>query len=455
VDKSILGVRRDGRTTRYVWLDTLRDYGRRLLAERDDEPAELRRRHRDWYLSLARTASRETVGSARRMRVMTILAREPANVRAALEYCFTEPGQTRAGLDLASAWLVWLSGALLREGRYWLERALVADTEPSADRARALWTCGWVAIEQGELGAAEHLLAQAHALAVELGDETALAWSVALTGYAALFAGDLPRARPLLEDGLARHRALGDPYGVIATLSGLSQTTSYLGDPVSEALCEEHLALGERHQLPSATSGLRNLGLELVRQGRTERGTEALREGLRLSRRTGRRMGIAGCVDILAWAEVEAGRHERAARLFGATDTAYRRIGGATPQPQRDRSRHYAALAREALGEPVFTTAFRAGQEMSEDETLDYALAQPRAAPAPAGHPSPLSDRERQIAALVARGLSDKRIAAELVISPRTAQAHVARILAKLGFANRAQIAAWHIGNSGAETLPH
>jgi DNA-binding NarL/FixJ family response regulator len=47
------------------------------------------------------------------------------------------------------------------------------------------------------------------------------------------------------------------------------------------------------------------------------------------------------------------------------------------------------------------------------------------------------------VARLVARGRSNKQIAAELVISPRTAEGHVERILTKLGFTSRAQVAAW------------
>lgn len=58
----------------------------------------------------------------------------------------------------------------------------------------------------------------------------------------------------------------------------------------------------------------------------------------------------------------------------------------------------------------------------------------------PAG---PLSQREREVAELVAKGLSNREIAAALVISERTAQNHVQHILTKLGFANRAQVAAW------------
>ena len=56
---------------------------------------------------------------------------------------------------------------------------------------------------------------------------------------------------------------------------------------------------------------------------------------------------------------------------------------------------------------------------------------------------SPLSAREEEVAALIARGLTNRQIAAELVIAERTAGSHVAHILDKLGFTTRAQIAAW------------
>ena len=51
--------------------------------------------------------------------------------------------------------------------------------------------------------------------------------------------------------------------------------------------------------------------------------------------------------------------------------------------------------------------------------------------------------REREVAALVAEGMSNKDIAAKLVIAPRTAENHVAHVLQKLGFTSRAQVAVW------------
>lgn len=64
--------------------------------------------------------------------------------------------------------------------------------------------------------------------------------------------------------------------------------------------------------------------------------------------------------------------------------------------------------------------------------------------------PGLLTRREQEVAALVARGLSNAEIAATLVISDRTAETHVRHIMDKLGFSNRTQIAAW-----SAAPLPH
>jgi DNA-binding CsgD family transcriptional regulator len=62
-----------------------------------------------------------------------------------------------------------------------------------------------------------------------------------------------------------------------------------------------------------------------------------------------------------------------------------------------------------------------------------------------------LTRREREVAAVVARGLSNQEIADELVVSSKTVEAHVTRILSKLGFSSRAQIAAWAVDKGLAE----
>jgi DNA-binding NarL/FixJ family response regulator len=62
------------------------------------------------------------------------------------------------------------------------------------------------------------------------------------------------------------------------------------------------------------------------------------------------------------------------------------------------------------------------------------------------GAPAVLTRRERQVADLLAQGLSNKDIAARLVIAQRTAETHVENILNKLGFSSRTQAAVWISG---------
>jgi DNA-binding NarL/FixJ family response regulator len=61
-----------------------------------------------------------------------------------------------------------------------------------------------------------------------------------------------------------------------------------------------------------------------------------------------------------------------------------------------------------------------------------------------------LTSRQRQVAELVARGWSNRQIADEFVITERTAESHVERIRARLGFRSRAQIAAWYVASNFA-----
>ena len=74
------------------------------------------------------------------------------------------------------------------------------------------------------------------------------------------------------------------------------------------------------------------------------------------------------------------------------------------------------------------------------------ALAQPRGAAAT----EPLTPREREVLALVARGFANKRIARELGIAEKTVKTHVGHVLAKLGVADRTQ-AAVHAVRAGLD----
>jgi non-specific serine/threonine protein kinase len=107
--------------------------------------------------------------------------------------------------------------------------------------------------------------------------------------------------------------------------------------------------------------------------------------------------------------------------------------------------------SRDELGEERFDAAFRSGRNMPLPAAIAYALGEGgepvRPTPRPVASQAILTPREREVADLIARGASNKDIAAHLVISRRTAETHVEHILAKLGFTSRSQVAAWVGGN--------
>ncbi|MFE4462492.1 response regulator transcription factor, partial [Nocardia tengchongensis] len=133
----------------------------------------------------------------------------------------------------------------------------------------------------------------------------------------------------------------------------------------------------------------------------------------------------------------------RAAVLMGAADKLGRLAGTATLMV-RDLLTYRSdcmRTSRDALGPRAFDRARQEGAAMSLDSAVRLALDEP--APAAESAPPILTKRERQVADLVAEGLTNRAIATRLVISQRTAQGHVEHILVKLGFTSRAQIAAW------------
>jgi len=106
-----------------------------------------------------------------------------------------------------------------------------------------------------------------------------------------------------------------------------------------------------------------------------------------------------------------------------------------------------AALARSHLDEPAFEAAIVAGRGLSLNEAIAEVLrpTQTSASPSLAPRtlpPGMLTRREHEVAGLIAEGLTNRQIADRLVIAERTADTHVQNILAKLGYASRAQIAA-------------
>lgn len=134
--------------------------------------------------------------------------------------------------------------------------------------------------------------------------------------------------------------------------------------------------------------------------------------------------------------------------------SGFRTVSGAAPSYPHLLAlfQHYEGNVRAELGERVLDACLAKGVAMTVDDAVDYALSstkEPEAGPA-AAQPARLTRRETEVAKLVGEGLTNKEIAARLVVSQRTAEAHVEHVLTKLDFRSRAQIAVW-IGSVEAD----
>jgi non-specific serine/threonine protein kinase len=255
VDKSILSRQDRAGLTRYRLLDPTRQYGRQRLHE-SGEGDPLRRRHRDHYRWLAERAEAKWFGPEQ-VAWNERMHSEHANLRMALEFCLTEPGEARTGLRLAGAlWFCWVGGGRVAEGRYWLDHLLARATEPSGERAKALWTNAWIATMQGDVSPALIMLDECRDLARSIGDDVELTSALCVSGYAEHVRDNQQRAVAYLEEALAREEAGGQPSAVtVVSRPILASTVLLLGDcERARALCEECLAMHDAHSVPWSSS---------------------------------------------------------------------------------------------------------------------------------------------------------------------------------------------------------
>ncbi|MFC0446868.1 protein kinase domain-containing protein [Rhodococcus jostii] len=459
VDKSILTREESGSAVRFRMLETVRAYGREK-AQKSGEYPELRRRHRDWVERLAVEAESEWIGS-RQLALIARLGREQPNIREALEFCVSDSPEI--GLRIAAAlYPFWLSRGLFGEGRRWLDRIFARQpAEPTADRVKALYAGSVLAGVQGDIRVSDAVAEEAQTLAAQTTDPLVRAHIEHTVGYAALFAGRLPHARTHLEKAVQGFRDRNDVFEV-AAIVGLGMVHDLLNDTERAIECHERvLAITEAHgESVYRSYSLWALAVAVWRLGDGRRAVRLVGQALQLDRRVNDRLNASVCLQTLAWIAAEEQSMQRAVVLMGAAEKLTRSVGSSAVlvpglsvyQDECDRT------TRQALGAQAFAAAHRKGEALGFDEAVAFALGEQISPSATSAGSSPTpTKREREVAGLIAEGLTNKEIAARLVISPRTAQGHVEHLLTKLGFNSRAQIAAWVVesqsgyqGDSGA-----
>jgi DNA-binding CsgD family transcriptional regulator len=445
VDKSILIAEENGVQVRYRLSQTLREYGRGCLAEWGQQET-FQLNHHDYYRALARQAWKEWFGS-QQVQWANWMQREHLNLIAAFEYGQSAPGAVGGGWEaLRLLSIYWSLAGPLEEWRRVLERALAAESEPSRVRALLTSLATWVAVNQGDLPAAEAFGEESRRLAEQFDDPATYGVASLFLGRARISRGDLASAIPLFEQSL---QAGGGPHVTSDAWRGLAEVAAESGDiDLAKARIGECLAICDAHnECWQRATALSTWALLAWRHGDSMQATESARDSLRLWAQFHNRLGIAQCLELLAWAAADARDYQRSAVLLGAAEEIRRRVGGALLPDLAEFRGGCEAKARAALGERTFSTATRQGATMAVAGVIAYALGeQAKAVSSAPGKDAVLTRREREIAELVAQGLSNREIASRLVIAQRTAEGHVEHILGKLDFNSRAQIAAWVAG---------
>jgi predicted ATPase/DNA-binding CsgD family transcriptional regulator len=494
VDRSLVTAQPVAGAMRYRLLEPVRQYAEARLVERGAwEP--MRRRHTEYFLGLVEAGEEGLKGTDHEV-WRARLELEHDNVRAVLRRCLDAGGATTAGRIGSALKNFWRQFGHRNEGRHWLEDALDrgSDMLPTV-RAEAVQTAAEIVYSNGDYGGArvwferavdnwralgdraglgsslgyygrtivltahtadeygrgKALMEEAIAVSQQTGTLWWAAWSMHFLGASAWEHAELELAARALAEGEAILTQLGESHAHSHLIALLGAVLRDQGDlDRGQQLIEQSLAASRAINCQDGAAVALSLLAGLTRlRGDAVLATKQAIEGLVLQhRQTNDALGarLAGCVELLGGLACMQGQSERTARLFGAAATV--RHNSSVPMPPISRATYERdlAIARGQLGSRRFGAAWAEGAQMNVGKLVEYAsealndVPQPRAAASDL-----LSQREREVVALLARGYTNRQIADELVISGRTADGHVAHIFAKLGLATRAQAAVWAV----------
>jgi predicted ATPase/class 3 adenylate cyclase len=406
-----------GGESRFGMLETVHEYAGEKLEE-SGEAEEVKRRHAEYFLTLAEEANAKLRGPDQ-LEWLRRLETDHDNMRTALAWALRgEQAELTLGLG-GALWWFWFVRGHYSEGRRWLERALAMDGRGSGDsRAMVLAGVGALALEQGDLDRVEEaceeglellsyeakqrseaklylliplghvaLEKEDHSRATKLFEESlALSWetghalgradsvmSLATTSYEQ---GDLERATRLFEEGLDLFRQLGDRLGLAWCLINLGLAVYSGGDSGRAAkLTEEGVGLLRKLGVGADTAvGLCNLGWMALSQNDPGKAADYYEESLRLASDTGMEPVVLTTLEGYACLAGVRGEAQRAARLWGAAQTIQEAKGVPRDTDFLAEADARIAAVRSGMGEEAWEEAWFKGRAMTLDEAVSDAL---------------------------------------------------------------------------------
>jgi predicted ATPase/DNA-binding NarL/FixJ family response regulator len=460
LDKSL--IRRlpgDEETAEFSMLESLREYAAEQLAAHA-EAEETQARHAEHYAELA-AQFEASIGLPEERTSIVRIDRHHADLRAALDFCL------EAGRD---AWALWLAIALgwyhythgdLDHGQALVDAVLppatdgydpaaMSDDATADGQAGVLIVAGILAWATGEMGRAEGLLRRALERSESRGDARRASIACAFLGHVARAGGEWEASADWHRRAEAGFREGRNTPGVAWARHDLGLLARDHGDLGSAAeLLRASLRDFRELDHPWAVAwSAWGLGTTLSAQGRLDEAGPLLAEALRIYTDVNDPRGVAQCLEALAHVASERAHFENAARLVGAAAALRDRVAVRQLDTEQARTSAVERVLARALGPEDADRLTQAGRTMPAEQVTDLAMAV--ASGAAPGDPErspqvPLTPRERQVAALVASGRTNRQIGRVLGISEKTAEVHLHHVMSKLDARSRAEVAAWAV----------
>ena len=453
LDKSLVGrsTRPDG-SAGFAMLESIREYAAEQL-DRCDSAEVLRARHAAYYAERAVAYSASVAGPDEASSYAWVKG-EHDNLQAALTDRRAAGDMVRA-LQLAStlSWY-WYTRGQLGEGKAVLDDLLSASSRadiPSDTLATALISVGFVASARGELDEAGSALMEGRALCERASLPHGVATAALCLGHVARGVHKYKEAVALYTEAASIFRGLGDESGLGWAIHDLGMLAADHGDLAeAERRLRDSLAMARDSGYSWAIAwSAWGLGTVLMRGGALDSAVSLLREALQTFDAVDDRRGLAQCLEEFAELASTRAAYRTAAQLLGAAAVLRQAVVASVYGVEPGRLSELEAGVTQAIGRDATDRARREGRAMGRGAAV--ALAESLAAPIPALHaPSSadmprLTSRERQVAALVARGSTNRQIARVLDVAEKTVEAHVHSIMAKLRVPSRAGIAGWAV----------
>jgi DNA-binding NarL/FixJ family response regulator len=159
------------------------------------------------------------------------------------------------------------------------------------------------------------------------------------------------------------------------------------------------------------------------------------------------RTGLSMALETLASMAAEQGSHERAAILLGLAQRVCDESSLTLIELHRQQHERSVSTIIGGIGQKSFDAAYAHGRALTIDEGVAFAVEdKPARKPAPtakSASDTTLTNRQLEIARLIAADLTNRQIADQLFLSERTAETHITNILNKLGLNSRIQLSRW------------